>query len=439
MKPKPEIPKNDKRTIHAWAMYDWANSVFLLVITSALFPAYYNQVTRLDGSDLVQVFGMDIQNTSLYAITLGLSFGMIAIMSPFLSSVADYMGNHRFFMRVFCYIGSFGCGMLFFFVGDNLWVGILGLMLASIGYSGSFVFYNSYLPEIASEDRQDKVSARGFAYGYIGASTLMILNLILLFNQENLGVQDDFLLPRVAFLITALWWFGFAHIPLTRLPRGIQKEHSESGHYLLQGYRGLQKVWNNLRKRKVLRVFLIAFFFYSMGLHSVINMAASFGEKVIRLKTEELIITILLLEYVGIAGAFLFAGLTKRIGNVRALQLAVFIWMMICTSAYFITTDYQFYGLALFVGMVMGGIQTISRSTYSKFIPKTKNNAGYFSFYDVSEKIAMMIGLILFGTLENITGSMRSSIITLIIWFFIGFIFLWSLRQTTTKEKIQIA
>jgi UMF1 family MFS transporter len=423
------LQKNDRKTIHSWAMYDWANSVYMLVITSAIFPAYFNQVTRVGGSDQVQFLGMAIENTALYAITLGVSFGLIALFSPLLSSISDHSGNQKAFMRFFCYLGVFGCAVLFFFTGpETLWVGIGGLVLATIGYSGSLVFYNSFLPAIATEDRQDKVSARGFAYGYIGASTLLILNLVIMFNEEALGVTDGTLLPRLSFLLTGLWWFGFAQIPFSSLPKGVNRRKSE-GFFLFSGYHELAKIWHRLGEEKVLRVFLLAFFFYSMGLQTVMYVAASFGEKEINLGIEELIATILVLEYVGIVGAFLFAWLSRKLGNFRALILAVAIWIGICVGGYLTYTATQFFIVAFFIGMVMGGIQTLSRSTYSKLIPKTQNNAGYFSFYDVSEKMAMMFGLVLFGVLDNITGSMRNSIIALILFFVIGFIFLLWLRR----------
>lgn len=427
--PDSPIPVNDRKTIHSWAMYDWANSVYMLVITSAIFPAYYNQVTRVAGSDQVQFLGLTIENTALYAISLGLSFGLVALFSPLLSSISDNSGNQKAFMRFFCYMGVLGCVLLFFFTGpDTLYIGIWGLVMATIGYSGSLVFYNSFLPAIASADRQDKVSARGFAYGYIGASTLLIINLVIMFNEKALGVTDRTLLPRLSFLLTGLWWFGFAQLSFRRLPKGVNRRKSE-GFFLFNGYHELAKIWKRLGSEKALRIFLLAFFFYSMGLQTVMYIAASFGEKEIKLGITSLIATILALEYVGIVGAFLFAWLSKKIGNFQALLVAVTIWIGICIGGYLTYTATQFFIVAFFIGMVMGGIQTLSRSTYSKLIPKTQNNAGYFSFYDVAEKTAMMLGLVLFGLLDNLTGSMRNSIIALVVFFIIGFFFLLWMRR----------
>ena len=430
-----QVLKNDKKTIHSWAMYDWANSAYALVIVSAIFPHYYNTITEVDGVTKIRILGLSIENTAAYSITLGISFGIIALVSPLLSSIADYNSNHRSFMKFFCYLGAFGCMVLFFFNQPQLvHLALAGLMLATVGYCGSIVFYNSYLPAIASEDRQDKVSARGYAYGYIGATTLLIFNVVFIMNEEALGVDDHTLFPRLSFLLTGLWWLGFAQIPLRRLPRGLYVPRPK-GNNVLNGYKELLKIWDQLKSIRKLRLYLFSFFFYIMGVQTVMFMAASFGEKEIHMGLEELIFTVLLLEYLGIAGAFLFAWISKRTSNLSALILAVSIWICICAGSYFIRTPLHFYIAAFFIGMVMGGIQSLSRSTYAKMIPVTHNNAGYFSFYDVCEKTAMMFGLVMFGTLDHLTGSMRNSIIALGLWFAIGLALLLIVRRI--KSPVQ--
>ncbi len=422
------VTRNDRKTINAWAMYDWANSSYALVITSAIFPAYYNSITKVNGNSRIDFFGTSIENTAAYSINLGIAFGVVALISPLLSSISDSGGNHRSYMKFFCYMGAIGCMLLFFFNNhQQVYLALGGMMLATIGYSGSMVFYNAYLPAIATEDRQDKVSARGFAFGYIGATTLLLLNLLFILNQEALGVSDDTLFPRLSFLLTGLWWFGFAQIPFHVLPKGIYKARTE-GSSFMNGYRQLAKVWNQLKSMHTLRTFLFGFFFYIMGVQTVMFMASSFGDKEIHLTITQLIITVLLLEYLGIAGAFLFAWISKKIGNIPALMIAVTMWIMICAGSYFIITPMHFYIAAFFIGLVMGGIQSLSRSTYAKMIPQTHNNAAYFSFYDVCEKTAMMFGLVMWGYLDNLTGSMRNSIVALGIWFTFGLIFLFLVK-----------
>ncbi|MBZ5856816.1 MFS transporter [Flavihumibacter profundi] len=428
LKPAPSLPgsiiKNDKKTINAWAMYDWANSAYALVIASAIFPAYYNTITKVNGSTKISILGISIENTAAYSINLGIAFGIVALISPLLCCVSDYNSNHRSFMKFFCYLGSIGCMMLFFFNEYHLvHLALAGMLLATVGYSGSIVFYNSYLPAIATEDRQDKVSARGYAFGYIGATTLLILNLVFILNQKALGVSDDTLFPRLSFLLTGVWWMGFAQIPLHVLPIGLYTAKPK-GKSIFNGYMELKKVWNQLKSQHKLRTFLFSFFFYIMGVQTVMFMASSFGNKVVHLNTTQLIITVLLLEYLGIGGAFLFAWISKKTSNLKALMIAVITWILICAGSYFIITPLHFYIAAFFIGMVMGGIQSLSRSTYAKMIPQTGNNAGYFSFFDVCEKTAMMCGLIMWGYLDNLTGSMRNSIIALGVWFTIGLVLL---------------
>lgn len=430
-----KVVKNDRKTINAWAMYDWANSAYALVIVSAIFPAYYNSVTTIDGNSTINILGINIENTAAYSINLGIAFGLIALISPLLSSISDYSSNHRSYMKFFCYMGAIGSMMLFFFTDYYLVLLALGgMMLATVGYSGSIVFYNSYLPVIATEDRQDKVSARGYAFGYIGATTLLIINLIFILNQQTLGVADDTLFPRLSFLLTGLWWLGFAQIPLRVLPKGLYNKKPK-GNKFTEGYKSLKKVWHRLQAQPRLKTFLFSFFFYIMGVQTVMFMASSFGDKEIHLGLTELITTVLILEYLGIGGAFLFAWISKKTSNIRALMISVSIWILICAGSYFIITPIHFYIAAFFIGIVMGGIQSLSRSTFAKMIPKTGNNAAYFSFYDVCEKTAMMLGLLMFGYLDNLTGSMRNSIIALAIWFTIGLILLFTVEKLKSTPQ----
>lgn len=417
-------------------MYDWANSVYVLSVTSAIFPAYYNSITKVNGSTTVEVLGMKFENTGIYSINLGIAFGIVALISPLVSSIADYTGRHKAFMRFFCYLGVLGCFMLCFFdSAHRLHIGLSGVLMATVGYAGSIVLYNSYLPAIASEDRMDKISAKGFSYGYFGSTILLLVNLGLILNKATFGVTDGTIMPRISFLLTGLWWLGFSQITFSRLPKSIY-QNAKPGKYILNGYLELLKIWNNLKKAKQLRTFLASFFFYIMGVQSVMFMAASFGEKEVGLNATQLIITILLLQFLGIFGAHLFAWLSKKWGNFQALTLAVVVWIFICIGSFWIEKPLHFYIAAFFIGLVMGGVQALSRSTYSKMIPGTKNNAGYFSFYDVCEKLAMMCGLVMWGVLDDLTGSMRNSIMALVVWFSIGLVFLiWVQRIRSAENK----
>ncbi|MDP2042715.1 MAG: MFS transporter [Algoriphagus sp.] len=432
---------NKNKVQGAWAMYDWANSVYSLVITSTIFPVYYNSVTKgIDGSDRVNFFGWEVVNTVLYSYSISFSFLIIAILSPLLSGIADASGKKLSFMKFFAYLGSISCIGLFFFDGDNLEFGIMCSVLASIGYAGSIVFYNAYLPEIAEEHEYDFLSARGFALGYIGSVILLVFNLLMIQFPEWFGVPEGSFAARFSFLITGIWWAGFSQIPFRILPKNPYKKKIESK-FLLKGYEEISKVFAQVRKIPVMKRFLASFFFYSMGVQTVMYLAASFGDKELGLPGDQLILTVLIIQFVAIGGSYLFAFISKIFGNKISLMIMVFIWIGICGAAYYVYSVYEFYALAFVVGMVMGGIQSLSRSTFSKLIPEeTTEHASFFSFYDVTEKLAIVIGTFTYGAIEQLTGSMRNSAVSLGFFFLVGlgFLLLVSIpKKSFTPQAIQ--
>jgi MFS transporter, UMF1 family len=429
--------ENKKKVQNAWAMYDWANSVYSLVITSTIFPIYFNSVTSSeDKGDVVSFFGFEVVNTVLYSYSISFSFLIIVFISPFLSGIADYNGKKLLFMKIFAYLGSIACLGLFFFDGNNLEYGIICAVLASIGFAGSIVFYNAFLPEIATEEEFDFLSARGFSLGYIGSVVLLVLNLAMIEMPAFFGLSDGGQAARWSFLITGLWWAGFAQIPFKFLPKNPYKKNVEKG-MLKKGYNEIIKIYKFVKGDGILTKFLAAFLFYSMGVQTVLYLAASFGDKELGLPGDKLIITILIIQLVAIGGSYLFAYLSKLFGNKSSLVIMVFIWILICGAAYYVENEYQFYSLAFFVGMVMGGIQSLSRSTYSKLIPvNTQDHASFFSFYDVTEKFAIVFGTFSYGFIEQISGSMRNSSLALGSFFLVGLIFLLLVR--IPKQSIQI-
>ena len=414
-----------KKVQNAWAMYDWANSVYSLVITSTIFPVYYNSVTKgIDGLGLIDFFGFEIVNTVLYSYSISFSFLMIGLVSPLLSGIADASGKKLQFMKFFAYLGSLACVGLFFFDGSNLEFGIICSVLASIGYAGSIVFYNAYLPEISTQSEYDQLSAKGFALGYIGSVILLVFNLLMISFPEWFGLSDESFAPRFSFLITGIWWAGFSQIPFRILPKNSFNKQIKR-EFLIKGYQEIRSVFNEVKKIKVMSRFLAAFFFYSMGVQTVMYLAATFGDKELGLPGDQLIVTILIIQIVAIAGSFLFAFISKKFGNKISLVIMVFIWVGICGAAYYVYNVYEFFALAFVVGLVMGGIQAISRSTYTKLIPKdSTDHASYFSFYDVTEKMAIVLGTFSYGIIEQLTGNMRNSSLSLGIFFLIGLVFL---------------
>ncbi|MCW3107713.1 MAG: transporter [Segetibacter sp.] len=430
------MPTASKKVINGWAMYDWANSAYNLVITTTIFPAYYDAITTTKSGNLVshklQFLGAEYESASLYNYALATAYFVIAVISPILSSIADYKGNKKRFMQFFCYLGSLSCCALYWFKSDTLTLGIVACILAAIGYCGSLVFYNSYLPEIAADEDKDRISAKGFAYGYIGSVLLQLICFAFVLKPEWFGIKDDSFAPRLSFLLVGIWWMGFAQIPFARLPKGTAALQNKGNNIFTNGFKELNKVWNQVKKMPVLKTYLLSFFFYSMGVQTVMLAATLFASQVIGLPTPKLIISLLIIQIVAIAGAYIMAKLSQRFGNFQVLMLVVLIWIAICIAAFFITTEFQFYMIAVSVGLVMGGIQSLSRSTYGKIMPETHDTASFFSFYDVTEKIAIVIGMFSFGLVQQITGNMRNSVLTLIIFFIAGLI---SLFMTLQKEK----
>ncbi|MCE7056521.1 MFS transporter [Algoriphagus sp. AGSA1] len=414
-----------KKVQNAWAMYDWANSVYSLVITSTIFPVYFNSVTKgLKPDDKVGFFGFEIVNTVLYSYSISFSFLVIALISPLLSGIADASGKKLQFIKFFAYLGSLSCVALFFFDGSNLEWGICFSILASIGYAGSIVFYNAYLPEITTPDKYDLLSAKGFALGYIGSVILLVVNLLMIQYPSFFMLADGGMAARFSFLITGLWWAGFSQIPFRVLPKNPYGKDLKR-ELLVKGYLEIRKVWYEVKEHMVMNRFLASFFFYSMGVQTVMYLAATFGDKELGLPGDQLILTILIIQLVAIAGSYFFAFISKTYGNKISLVIMVLVWVGICGGAYYVYTVYEFFALAFVVGLVMGGIQSLSRSTFSKLIPgSTTDHASYFSFYDVTEKLAIVLGTFSYGVIEQVTGSMRNSALSLGIFFLVGLGFL---------------
>ncbi len=446
------LAKDNPRIIRAWTFYDWANSVFPLVITSAVFPNFYDAVTATKNeageiiSHTVTFFGHTFENQNLYSFVYAFALSIVVIIAPILSGIADYLGNKKRFLQFFCYLGSLSCMCLFFFNKQKLELSFIPFITATIGFWGSLVYYNSYLPDIASRDQQDRVSARGFALGYFGSSLLLIICLIFIMTKtffHLLGDAEQYkgIDARISFLLVGLWWIGFAQYTFAVLPTVVHKMHgNDRSKIISKGFTELRQVYSQLTNMPVLKRFLTGYFFYNMGVQTVMVVAVLFARNEItwndeQAKTTSLIVSILIIQFVGIAGSFIFSRLSRSIGNIKALMIAVFIWIFICAFTYLVVhLPYQFYIVAFLVGFVMGGIQSLSRSTYSKLIPSTDDTASFFSFFDVMEKLGMIIGTVTFGIISEIFGGMRPSILSLITYFVIGFFILLSMNNVKHKE-----
>ena len=432
-----DFEKGSSKLIKAWAFYDWANSVYPLVISTAIFPLYYSSITKsfanIDGD--ISFLGSYWNPTTLYDYTLSFSFLIVAFISPLLSGIADYIGNKLKFLKFFCLLGSLSVMFLFFFKDEStLWIALIFTVFANIGFWGSLVFYNAYLPEISFPHQQDRVSAKGFIYGYAGSLLLLIFSLILIQKPDLFGITDPTFPPRLTFVLVGFWWFSFAQITFKRLPNNTFDKIPDSD-YIWKGFIELKIVLKSLSQFTRLKYFLISFFFLSTGVQTIILMAGIFGSEELGLPTFNLILTIIIIQIVAIIGAFIFSRLSTKIGNIKTLKITLIIWGTVCFIAFVLdkslpNIDLYFYILAFLLGLVLGATQTLTRSTYSKLLPDTHDHAIYFSFYDVTEKIAIVVGMFIFGSLLALTGSMQNSVLALSIFFLVAFLSLSNVKKT---------
>ncbi len=417
------LEKGNKKLLNAWAFYDWANSVYSLVIASAIFPIFYDALFTSAQSHIV-VFGISFKNSALISFVTAFAFLIVAIISPLLSGIADYMGNKKRFMQFFCYLGAFSSMGLYWFSLENIYFGLVCYFLGLIGFWGSLVFYNSYLPDIAFPDQMDKISAKGYSLGYIGSVILLIINLAMVMTAED--GEAKFAAMRYSFVMVGIWWILFSQYSYYYLPKGSSNSDLKvTNAVIFNGFKELKKVWIILSANTVLKKYLTSFFVYSMAVQTVMLVATYFGAQEITWesdsqKTTGLIICILVIQLVAVLGAILTSRASAKFGNIKTLMVINIFWILLCATAYFITLPIHFYIMAAFVGLVMGGIQSLSRSTYSKFLPETKDTASFFSFYDVSEKVGIVIGMCVYGIIDQITGSPRFAIVFLGLFFLIG-------------------
>ncbi len=431
--------KGNKRTITGWVFYDWANSVYPLIISSAIFPILFETQTSVKNEagvtiyDTVSFFGREFHNTEFYAYVICLSYIVVALISPLLSGIADAGGKRKLFMQFFCFMGAISSGLLYFFntppIGElgqspfSINWSMLPLFFGSIGFWASLVYYNAYLPDIAASKDHDRISAQGFSMGYLGSSTLLIIILILTVFTKIIPI-------RWAFPLVSIWWISFAIFSFSRLPKTVATQ-KDNKNLIRKGYSEVYGVWKQIKQNKTLKGYLGSYFMFNMAVQTIMVMAVAFANKeVIGIKQQDLIISILIIQFIGIAGAYLMSFISTKIGNFKALGGAILIWIALCIYVYqFVWYPWQFFFAAAGVGLVMGGIQSLSRSTYSKLLPQTKDLTSYFSFYDLAEKLGLALGTLSFGLIEGLLN-IRVSILALVLFFAMGFILLIRIPKT---------
>lgn len=438
------LEKGSKKLMNAWAFYDWANSVYTLVIASAIFPLYYGALFKIKGTHYIDAFGTTIKSSALISFVTAGAFLVVAIISPLLSGIADYAGNKKTFLQFFCYLGALSCIGLFWFDLEQIYISLTFYFFGLIGFWGSIVFYNSYLPDVAFPEQQDKLSARGYSMGYIGSVVLLVFNLAMVMMPETFGftgTEGEMAMKamRFSFVTVGIWWMLFAQYTFYYLPKGNNGNKITKAVFF-NGFKELKKVWNLLGENLILKKYLFSFFVYSMAVQTFMLVATYFGEQEVfwgsdSEKTSGLITSILLIQLIAVLGAILTSRAAARFGNVIVLIVINFMWLILCITAFFIETPVEFYIEASFVGLVMGGIQSLSRSTYSKFLPETKDTTSFFSFYDVSEKVGIVIGMAIFAVIDQITGSIRSAVIFLALFFIIGIFLLFRVPKKVSDKE----
>jgi UMF1 family MFS transporter len=432
------LQKGSSKLLNAWAFYDWANSVYPLVISSAVFPIFYDSLFS-GSSHTLSFFGIEFKNSALVSFITALAFLVISFISPLLSGIADYVGNKLSFMRFFCYLGAISCMGLYWFSLENIYVGMLFYFLGLIGFWGSLVFYNSYLPDIAFPEQQDKISAKGFSFGYIGSVILLLVNLTMIMKPDFFGISGTpeeaaIKAMKYSFVMVGVWWIVFSQYSYYYLPKGNHHHQKITTKIIFNGFTELKLVWIQLKQNQLLLKYLRSFFVFSMAVQTVMLVATYFGAQAITWSSKEestigLIICILLIQIIAVLGAFLTSRASSKFGNIKTLIVINGIWVVLCLFAYFITKPIEFYVMASLVGLVMGGIQSLARSTYSKFLPETEDTTSYFSFYDVAEKVGIVIGMMVYGIIDQITGSPRFAIVFLALFFLIGMLLLTKISK----------
>jgi MFS transporter, UMF1 family len=419
----PEHPIDDRRELVGWYFYDWANSAFSTTVVTVFLGPYLTTVARAaaDADGLVYPLGIPVAAGSFFAYMVSLSVLLQVLFLPILGAIADYSRAKKLLMGIFAYIGAFATMGMYFLQGDNYLLGGGLFLLANLAFGASIVFYNAFLPEIASPDKRDAASSRGWAMGYLGGGLLLALNLVLFNSAEALGVAES-MAVRISLASAGLWWAIFTLIPLARLrTRGAVRRLPPGERYLTVGFKQLAHTFSEMRRYPQTLLFLLAYLLYNDGIQAVIALAAVFGAEELGLPQSVLIPAILMVQFVAFFGALAFGWLAQRTGAKRAILISLLLWTGVVIYGYFMPAGVaaQFFLLAGVIAVVLGGSQALSRSLFSQMIP-TGQEAEYFSIYEIGERGTSWLAPLLFGLAFQVTGSYRVALVSLMIFFIAG-------------------
>ena len=423
--------KNDRRELFGWKMYDWANSAFSTTVAGALFGPYLTRLaqTAVGENGVVLNLGFlgEVTAKSLPTLCVSISVGAQVFMLPILGALGDYSNLKKRLMALFCFLGVAATCLLFFIQGNLYLAGGLLFIVANICFGASVVFYNAFLPEITTEDQADKVSSRGFAYGYLGGALLLVVNLLLVLQAERLGLSTG-LAVRLSLLSAGVWWGGFSLITFALLKKRAAKKNLPPGKsYLSAGFLELGATIRELRRLPLTARYLLGYLIYNDGIQTVIVAASTFLEQELFPEGNPVFLLeiFLMVQFVAVAGALLFERLAYLMKTKNAIILSLIIWSGIVIYANrFLHTVAEAWVLAGVIAIVLGGSQALSRSLFSKMIPEGKE-ASFFGLYEVSERGTSWMGPLLFSLVVSRTGSYRLALLSLIFFFVVGLIVLW--------------
>jgi len=440
---------NNKREIFGWAMYDWANSAFSTTIGTVFLGPYVAALAAKAASaaqdGVARIFGIPIAPDSFFPYCISFSVGMQVLFLPILGAIADYSHRRKQMMQLFASIGAVATMLMFFTTAPLWWLGGLLFIVANLAFGAALVFYNSYLPDIASEDQRDRVSSYGWAMGYLGDGLLLILNLILFLMSDKIGIPKD-LAIRINLASAGVWWLTFSFFTWTRLrSRHAAKQLPKGENYARVGFKQLWSTIKEMKNFPETLKYLLAYFLYNDGIQTVIAISSTFAAApLIRggvgMDQSTLIVVILMIQFMAFAGALLWGRLAGWVGAKRSIIVSLVIWSGVVTYAYFglkgESRVLEFFILGAVIALVLGGSQAISRSLYSQIIPSGKQ-AEYYSFYEISERGTSWIGPLLFGLVNQVFGSLRPAILSLIFFFVMGLIFLPFVNVKKAMEDVR--
>lgn len=431
------VPQDDPKEIFGWAMYDWANSAFSATVVTVFLGPYLTSLVKAvaDVDGLVYLLGIPLRYDSFFAYCTAVSVVLQVFVLPILGAVADYSHLRKFFLQFFCVLGALATALLFFLRTGLHWLGAGLYIVANLAFGASIVFYNAYLPDIASPARRDQVSAFGWGLGYLGGGILLLLNLLLFTFRESLGLAAD-VAVRLSLASAGIWWLLFAQFSFVRLRSRYPRVQLPSGEtYLSIAFEQLRRTFRAMRRLPETLKFLVAYLFYNDGVQTVIALASVFGAEELKLETSTLIQVILMVQFVAFVGALAFGQVAQWTGAKIAIVITLAVWCAVTVYAYqFLYTELQFWLMAAVVAFVMGGSQALSRSLFSQLIPKGKE-AEFFAFYEISERGTSWIGFVLFGLVNQLAGSLRAGILALIALFVIGLVLLLFVNVARGAEQ----